>query len=174
MHAGRTRVVLMHSVGGAPLHLRALCSQPWPWVLRGPIARAWAQEVKGGGTSAWAPHAKGWRGACRTTCVPAPIREEERGGYPPVRKRDARGGGLCHAPALPCPVEAQKTPLLCINRGRIGGRRRVPRLLSGSIERGPGEKVDCVPFAHPPPPPTYLRLSWSHSPVRRQTDGGGC
>ena len=116
------------------------------------------------------PYAKGWRGACRTACVPAPIREEGRGGHPPVREKDARGGGLCPAPALPCPVEAQKTPLLCINRGRIGGRRRVPRLLSCSIERGPGEKEDCVPFA--PPPPTYLRLSWSHSPVRRQTDGG--
>ena len=45
----------------------------------------------------------------------------------------------------------------------------VPRLLSCLIERGRGEKEGCIPFA----PPTYLRLSWSHSPARRQTGGGG-
>ena len=60
---------------------------------------------------------------------------QKRGrGHTPVCERDARGGGLCRAPAFPCPICAQT------GVGSKGERRGVLRSLSCSTEWGQGVK----------------------------------
>ena len=94
--------------------------------------------------------------------------------YARVRERDARGGGLCHAPAFPCPVEAQTRPPFVHKRGRDkrgsggGSCARCPVRLSG----GEGRKGRVRTFCAPPYIPRLRTEGWREPRARKGEESG--